>query len=59
MGRAGDSKTFLALAAALMAGLVISTMLAINAKLGFVRQPAWLEFQKESSTIPANKESDA
>jgi hypothetical protein len=33
MGRAGDSKTFLALAAALMAGLVIATMLAINAKL--------------------------
>ena len=34
-------------------------MLAINAKLGFVRQPAWLEFQKETSAIPANKESDA
>src|SRR5229473_7956536 len=33
MGRAGDSKTFLAVAAALMAGLVIATMLAINAKL--------------------------
>ena len=33
MGHAGDSKTFLAVAAALMAGLVIATMLAINAKL--------------------------
>ena len=33
MGRAGDSKAFLAVAAALMAGLVIATMLAINAKL--------------------------
>src|SRR5438270_4867410 len=33
MRHAGDSRTFIAAAAVLMAGLVISTMLAINAKL--------------------------
>jgi len=39
MGHAGDSKTFLAVAAALMAGLVIATMLAINAKLQSALSP--------------------
>lgn len=40
-------------------------MLAINAKLGFVRQPAWVEFEKtmatgkETSAHPANRKSDA
>src|SRR2546428_10538468 len=31
-------------------------MLAINAKLGFVRQPAWISFQK---VVPAGKETSA
>jgi len=31
-------------------------MLAINAKLGFMRQPAWISFQK---VVPAGKETSA
>lgn len=40
MGRAGESKTFLAVAATLMAGLVIATMVAINAKLQSALAPS-------------------
>ena len=39
MSHAGDSKAFLAVAAALMAGLVIATMLAINARLQSALSP--------------------
>ena len=50
MGRAGDSKTFLAVAAALMAGLVIATMVAINAKLQSALAPS-----TEQAGAPATK----
>ena len=39
MRHAGDSRTFIAAAAVLMAGLVIATMLAINAKLQSALSP--------------------
>src|SRR5256714_4080581 len=50
MRHAGDSKAFIAVAAVLMAGIVIATMLAINAKLQSALSPT-----EQQAGVPAIK----